>query len=93
MTYGNPICKYEFCWLCMNEAVPGHYEFGECADKQFYDPDSFSSYLEQNYPILSFIYKAISIIIAIALFPLFFIVIPAIGFSFIFMGLFMKKEC
>ena len=91
MTCGNPICKYEFCWLCMNEAVPGHYEYGECAGKQFYDPDSFSSYLERNYPILSSIYNAITIIIAIVLFPLFFIVFPAIGFSFIFYGLIYEE--
>ena len=57
MTCGNPLCKYEFCWLCMNEAVPNHYDYGECAGKQFYDPDSFAAWLEHNFPYLGFVYN------------------------------------
>ena len=50
MTCGNPICKYEFCWLCMNEAVPNHYDYGPCAGKQYFDPDSLSYSLERYFP-------------------------------------------
>ena len=57
MTCGNPTCKYEFCWLCMNEAVPGHYDYGPCAGRQFFDPDSFENRLNENYPILGKIYS------------------------------------
>ena len=83
MTCGNPICKYEFCWLCMNEAVPGHYEFGPCAGRQFFDPDSFSYRLEQNHPYLSLIYETFKFIIGFIFFILFFVVIPGIGLAII----------
>ena len=83
MTCGNPICKYEFCWLCMNEAVPNHYDYGPCAGKQFFDPDSFSHWLEQNYPFLACIYNIVVNIISFILFVISFIAIPAIGLVFI----------
>ena len=79
MTCGNPLCKYEFCWLCMNEAVPNHYDFGPCAGRQFFDPDSLSYYLEQNYPYLGYIYNFLSFLFSLILFALCFIVIPAIS--------------
>ena len=81
MTCGNPVCKYEFCWLCMNEAVPGHYEFGECAGRQFFDPDSLSYYLEQNFPILNNIYTIISYLGLFLLFAVSIFFIPALGLS------------
>ena len=83
MTCGNPICKYEFCWLCMNEAVPNHYDYGPCAGKQFFDPDSFSYWLEQNYPCLSCIYNTIVNIFAFIAFIISFMIAPAIGLTFI----------
>jgi len=83
MTCGNPICKYEFCWLCMNEAVPNHYDYGPCAGKQFFDPDSFSYWLEQNYPCLACIYNFIVNILSFILFVISFIVAPVIGLVFI----------
>ena len=82
MTCGNPVCKYEFCWLCMNEAVPGHYEFGECAGKQFFDPDSLSYYLEQHYPILNKIYTFFSYLGLLLLFITSCFLIPGLGLSF-----------
>ena len=82
MTCGNPACKYEFCWLCMNEAVPGHYEFGECAGRQFFDPDSLSFYLEQNYPILHNIYTFLAYVGLLLLFITSCFFIPGLGLSF-----------
>ena len=79
MTCGNPLCKYEFCWLCMNEAVPNHYDYGPCAGRQFFDPDSLSYYLEQNYPYLGYIYNVLYCLFSFILFALCFILIPAIG--------------
>jgi len=87
MTCGNPICKYEFCWLCMNEAVPGHYEFGPCAGKQFFDPDSFSYQLHVNHPFLSFFYEIFMFILGTILFILAFVAVPGIGLSFLSYGL------
>ena len=52
MTCGNALCKYEFCWLCMKEAVPGHFEYGQCKGMQFIDPSSFMFQLSRNHPCL-----------------------------------------
>ena len=92
MTCGNPICKYEFCWLCMNEAVPGHYEFGPCAGRQFFDPDSLSFYLEQNYPLLSYIYKIFMFVLGVLSFIIGFIAVPAFGLTFFAFGLLYIEE-
>ena len=92
MTCGSPICKYEFCWLCMNEAVPGHYEFGPCAGRQFFDPDSFSYYLEQNFPILSYIYNIIKFVFSVFSFIICFIAVPALGLSLFSFGLLYIEE-
>ena len=89
MTCGNPICKYEFCWLCMQEAVPNHFDYGPCAGKQFFDPDSFSYQLKLNHPFLYIIY---CIFVGIFFFILFviccmalpFITLAVISFVFIF---------
>ena len=86
MTCGNPICKYEFCWLCMNEAVPGHYDYGPCAGRQFFDPDSFSYWLEQNYPYIGFVYNVFILIFSFISFVVCLIAIPGIGLSFIAYG-------
>ena len=68
MTCGNALCKYEFCWLCMKEAVPGHFEYGQCKGMQFTDPSSFMYQLSRNHPYL---YKIL--IIVRSLICLFFI--------------------
>ena len=59
MTCGNALCKYEFCWLCMKEAVPGHFEYGQCKGMQFTDPSSFMYQLSRNHPCL---YKILIIV-------------------------------
>ena len=39
-------CKYEFCWLCMNEYKSGHYDLnGSCFGLQYSKADCFSNKL------------------------------------------------
>ena len=83
MTCGNPICKYEFCWLCMKEAVPNHFDYGTCAGKQFFDPDSFSSRLQRSSPCLYCIYSFCCCTITLILLVIGFLLVPGLGFSFI----------
>ena len=93
MTCGNPICKYEFCWLCMNEAVPNHYDFGPCAGKQFFDPDSFENRLRETHPKLYEVVKVILIILRVLNFILCFFLVPALGFSlFAYFILYVEEE-
>ena len=81
MTCGNPTCKYEFCWICMNEAIPNHFDIGPCAGLQFIDPDSFQYWFSQNCRCLSYF---LQILLAIILIIVSFIIIPAIGLWFCF---------
>ena len=93
MTCGNPLCKYEFCWLCMNEAVPNHFDFGPCAGKQFYDPDSFINRFMEDHPNISPILRVIMTIIAIINLIVSFIVLPFIGFSvFAYITLYEEED-
>ena len=71
MTCGNPTCKYEFCWLCMKEAEPGHYENTLCAGKQFLDPEGFEYQLELNHPCLYKLYRIFLFIFGILMLVLF----------------------
>ena len=81
MTCGNPTCKYQFCWLCLNEYSPGHYDYGECKDMQFIDEDSFEYWLHENCPFLRYIYISILFILACLFLLIFFIIIPGLGLS------------
>jgi hypothetical protein len=93
MTCGNPICKYEFCWLCMNEAVPNHYDFGPCAGKQFFDPESFENRIRETHPKLYEVVKVILIILRVLNFFLCFFLVPALGFSlFAYFILYVEEE-
>ena len=74
MTCGNKACKYEFCWLCLKESLPGHYEFGECEGKQFVDTDSIFYQLEQKYPFLFYVFFLFKIILLILIISLSLIV-------------------
>ena len=76
MTCGNPICRYEFCWLCMKEAVPNHFDYGPCQGKQFYDPDSFSYKLQQNHPCLYSLYSLFQCLFVFIIVILVFVVVP-----------------
>ena len=79
MTCGNPTCKYEFCWLCMNEALPDHYNFGPCEGRQYLDTDSFQYWMEENCMCLAYFFKFLKILIAIFGLIIIFLVIPGIG--------------
>ena len=93
ITCGNPLCKYEFCWLCMNEAVPNHYDYGPCAGKQFFDPDSFQNRLRETHPRLYRVVSVIMVIFGILNFIVSFILFPAIGLSiFSYFILYVEEE-
>ena len=81
MTCGNPICKYEFCWLCMNEAVPNHFDYGPCAGKQFFDPDSLEYKFQMSHPKLFCIYSLFKCIFSLIFFIVVFLCVPAFGLS------------
>ena len=92
MTCGNPICRYEFCWLCMQEAVPNHFDYGPCADKQFFDPDSFSYQLKVNHPYLYIPYAIFMTIIYLIIMIICGMIIPGIGISFISYMLIFEED-
>ena len=83
MICGNPTCKHEFCWLCMKNSEPGHYEVGPCSGKQFIDPDSLLYKIQVNCPCLYKLYWAL-IIIGFILLVLLFLALPCISYSFTF---------
>ena len=82
MTCGNPICRYEFCWLCMQEAVPNHFDYGPCAGKQFFDPDSFVYQLKINHFCLYIIYWIFMGIFLFILFIICCMAIPGLALAF-----------
>ena len=92
MTCGNPTCKYEFCWLCMQEAVPNHFDYGPCAGKQFYDPDSFSSQLKENHPCLYCFYSLFITLIVFILILVAGVAFPGIALSFLIYGAIYAEE-
>ena len=59
MTCGNSACRFEFCWLCMQEAVPGHFQFGKCKGMQFVNTNSCLYKLKIRHP---YIHKIIQLI-------------------------------
>ena len=72
MICGNKLCKYEFCWICMEENLPGHYDVGgPCAGKQFVNPDSIFYKLEQKYPFLSYVFTLFYILLIIMIIGIF----------------------
>ena len=82
MICGNPICKYEFCWLCMKESVPGHYDYGPCAGLQFIDPDGFMFQLKKSNPILFKIVECFNLLFLLLIFILITFVIPGLSLVF-----------
>ena len=91
MTCGNPTCKYEFCWLCMNEAIPNHYDIGECAGKQFLDIDSWEYWVSQNCPYLSYLFTFLQYFLIIILIIFCCIILPGCGLCFISWGFIMHE--
>ena len=92
MTCGNPICRYEFCWLCMKEAVPNHFDYGPCAGKQFFDPDSFSYRLQQSHPHLYCIYSFFQCIFVLLLLIIGFLLVPGFGLSYLAYEIFIEND-
>jgi hypothetical protein len=91
MTCGNPICKYEFCWICMQEAIPDHYTIGPCAGKQFIDPDSFLFWLQENFQWLLPVLQIIGIVLLILGLIIGFFVIPGFGLIFFAYGFVIEE--
>ena len=83
MICGNPTCRHEFCWLCMKNSEPGHYENGPCAGKQFIDPDGLLYKIQVNCPCLYKLYWAL-LILGFVLLILLFLSLPFISYSFSF---------
>ena len=77
MTCGNKACKFEFCWLCLQESLPGHYESGPCNGMQFVDPDSLFYRLEQKYPFLYYVFFFFRILLLILILCI-FVCFPAL---------------
>ena len=84
MICGNPICKYEFCWLCMKESIPDHYKYGPCAGLQFIDPDSFMFKLKKNNSFLYNVIGCFNCLFWLMIIILCVFIIP--GLSFIFLA-------
>ena len=53
------ICKYEFCWVCMNPYSPFHYDNGPCRGLQFVDVDSFFFRFREKHPNIYFLINCI----------------------------------
>ena len=83
MTCGNPICRYEFCWLCMKECIPDHFTYGPCAGKQFFDPDSFKFKIKNSCPILSKLFTCFECLFWFLVFILFVFIFPALSEIFL----------
>ena len=92
MTCGNPTCKYEFCWICMKEAIPDHYTLGPCQGKQFIDPDTFEYWLEENHKCLFYLYRTIVIFFLVIGIIISFVLIPGIGLCIFFYFLFYESN-
>ena len=67
MTCGNAACRFEFCWLCMQEAVPGHFQFGKCKGMQFVNTTSCIYKLKLRHPCIYKLYQLITSLIVLLL--------------------------
>ena len=88
MTCGNSACRFEFCWLCMQEAVPGHFQFGKCKGMQFIDTTGCIYKLKLRHPILYRIYNLMTLI----LIYLILILIPSLVFISVFLIIFLENH-
>ena len=83
ITCGNPICKYEFCWICMKESIPDHFKYGPCAGLQFIDPDSIIFTIKKQYPRIYCIYSLFSCLYKLFILILALFIFPCISFIYI----------
>ena len=70
----------------MNEAVPGHFDYGQCKGMQFINPYSFLYRLKRRHPLLYKITEFFRILTFILIISFFILLIPSIiiiiGFIF-----------
>jgi hypothetical protein len=83
ITCGNPLCKYEFCWICMKESIPDHYKYGPCAGMQFIDPDSILFFIKNKYPRIYRLYSIFHCLYKLAIVILFLFVFPCLSFIYL----------
>lgn len=83
ITCGNPLCKYEFCWICMKESIPDHYKYGPCAGMQFIEPDSIMFTIKNDYPTIYCIYSFFNCIFYLFIILLALFILPCITFIFL----------
>ena len=88
MTCGNSACKFEFCWLCMQEAVPGHFQFGNCKGMQFIDTTSCVYKLKIRHPFIYKIYNLVSIALIYAI----LLLVPSLIFILAFLVIFLGSQ-
>ena len=88
MTCGNSACKFEFCWLCMQEAVPGHFQFGKCKGMQFIDTTGCIYKLKLRHPFLYKLYNLMTIILIYAIICL----IPSLFFIAFFIIVYFEHQ-
>ena len=88
MTCGNLACKFEFCWLCMREAVPGHFQFGKCKGMQFIDTTGCIYKLKLRYPCLYKLYALMQAILAY----LIIVLLPSLIFILCFLIIFLEHD-
>ena len=72
MTCINPICKHEFCWLCLQPYTEDHYKYGPCKGKQFEGMKFRANNVNDDkccFNTLLKIFMVIGIIIGIFIFP------------------------
>ena len=89
------ICKYEFCWVCMNPYDPFHYEVGPCRGLQFVDVDSFFFRFREKYPKLYFIINCLKYFLFCMLTILIIIgtcITPSYIFFLVFFGGFVHQD-
>ena len=82
ITCGNPLCKYEFCWLCMKESIPDHYKYGPCAGMQFIDPDSILFIIKKKYPKIFCLYNLFYCLYVFVILILFLFICPGLTFIY-----------
>ena len=92
MTCGNPNCKYQFCWLCLKEYHPDHYDYGDCQGLQFTDEDSFEFWLHHNCKYVRYVYLAFLFVLICIFLLVSFIFIPSIGLSIICEIIFFEND-
>lgn len=78
MICGNPNCNYEFCWVCMKECLPNHYDQGLCAGLQFIDEDSWAYKAMSFHPCVRCGYSVVRTILLVLCYAIFILFAPVV---------------